>query len=293
MSDVDVFQSGNVSLHQNCHTPAQVTSHQWLAITGSFRIQQSAQCLVCFCGYRNLSTRSITVEWPGSSAKCWQIQVFVEVNKSKKSSHADRHCEIFSPFTELRRDFGPLLLILNTIIHGRFAAPTLFIGKFSSVSRRHEGIIVDLSQSAMLGQQGQQTQTQRNLLGFYRTEEGFCPDFADIKPDYTQEFYRSYSSFSAKNVWGPFSFAVSAGPRVSPIRPAACIVSVYCINVSEAVTFTAVWSKSLIVHTAQRHTAQRYKCANFGQKYWTITEWIGHEVNLTCKENCLNTESVS
>ena len=36
------------------------------------------------------------------------------------------------------------------------------------------------------------------LRGFYRTEEWFCPDFADIKHDYTQEFYRSYSSFISK-----------------------------------------------------------------------------------------------
>ena len=39
------------------------------------------------------------------------------------------------------------------------------------------------------------TQTPRKLLGFYRTEDRFWPDFADIKHDYTQEFYRSYSSF--------------------------------------------------------------------------------------------------
>ena len=38
-------------------------------------------------------------------------------------------------------------------------------------------------------------QTQRKLLGFHQTEDRFGPDFADIKHDYTQEFYRSYSSF--------------------------------------------------------------------------------------------------
>ena len=38
-------------------------------------------------------------------------------------------------------------------------------------------------------------QTPRKLFGFYRTEDKFWPDFADIKHDYTQEFYRSYSSF--------------------------------------------------------------------------------------------------
>ena len=36
-------------------------------------------------------------------------------------------------------------------------------------------------------------QTPRKLLG--RTEDRFWPDFADIKHDYTQEFYQSYSSF--------------------------------------------------------------------------------------------------
>ena len=38
-------------------------------------------------------------------------------------------------------------------------------------------------------------QTPRKLLGFYRTEDRFWPDFANIKHDYTPEFYRSYSSF--------------------------------------------------------------------------------------------------
>ena len=33
------------------------------------------------------------------------------------------------------------------------------------------------------------------LFGFHRTEDRFWLDFADIKHDYTQEFYRSYSSF--------------------------------------------------------------------------------------------------
>ena len=37
-------------------------------------------------------------------------------------------------------------------------------------------------------------QTPGKLLGFYWTEDRFWPDFANIK-HYTQEFYRSYSSF--------------------------------------------------------------------------------------------------
>ena len=38
-------------------------------------------------------------------------------------------------------------------------------------------------------------QTPRKLLGFHRIEDRFWPDFTDIKHDYTQKFYRSYSSF--------------------------------------------------------------------------------------------------
>ena len=36
------------------------------------------------------------------------------------------------------------------------------------------------------------------LFGFHRTEDRFWPDFADIKHDYTQEFYRSYLSFTSQ-----------------------------------------------------------------------------------------------
>ena len=35
-------------------------------------------------------------------------------------------------------------------------------------------------------------------------------------------------------------FMQAAGPCASPIRPAACIVPVYCIHMSETVTFTAI-----------------------------------------------------
>ena len=41
-------------------------------------------------------------------------------------------------------------------------------------------------------------QTPQKLLGFYRTEEEFWPDFTDIKHDYTQEFNWSYSFFISK-----------------------------------------------------------------------------------------------
>ena len=36
------------------------------------------------------------------------------------------------------------------------------------------------------------------LSGFYQNKVGFWPDFADIKHDYTQEFYQSYSSVNSK-----------------------------------------------------------------------------------------------
>ena len=35
---------------------------------------------------------------------------------------------------------------------------------------------------------------------------------------------------------------------------------------------------------------QRYICANFGGKYWTITELKGYEVNMICEENCFHRE---
>ena len=38
-------------------------------------------------------------------------------------------------------------------------------------------------------------QTPQKLSGFHRTEDRFWRDFADMKQEYTQEFYRSYSSF--------------------------------------------------------------------------------------------------
>ena len=36
---------------------------------------------------------------------------------------------------------------------------------------------------------------RENFLGFYRTKDRFGPGLADIKHDYTQQFYQSYSSF--------------------------------------------------------------------------------------------------
>ena len=43
-----------------------------------------------------------------------------------------------------------------------------------------------------------QFQTPRQLWDFYWTKEGFWPDFADFKHDYTQELYRLYSFFISK-----------------------------------------------------------------------------------------------
>ena len=39
------------------------------------------------------------------------------------------------------------------------------------------------------------TQPPRKLLSFHQTEDRFWPDFTDIKHEYTQEFYRPYTSF--------------------------------------------------------------------------------------------------
>ena len=73
----------------------------------------------------------------------------------------------------------------------------------------------------------------------------------------------------------------AAGPRTSSIRPVACIVPGYCINISETVYFTAVCSKSLIAYATQI-----YIC-----KFWreilndrcVKRSWI----NMICKEICL------
>ena len=54
------------------------------------------------------------------------------------------------------------------------------------------------------------SQTPRKLLSFYRTEDRFWPDFANIKHDYTEEFYRSYSSF------------ISQCPRTGKFRAVCC-----------------------------------------------------------------------
>ena len=61
-------------------------------------------------------------------------------------------------------------------------------------------------------------QTPRKLLNLYRTEEGFWPDFADIKYDYTQYFYRSLNHLLSANVRGPVSFAVSGQPFCSGLN---------------------------------------------------------------------------
>ena len=42
------------------------------------------------------------------------------------------------------------------------------------------------------------SQTPWKLSGFYQTEDGFWPDFVDLKYDYTQEFYKSYSFYISK-----------------------------------------------------------------------------------------------
>ena len=42
-------------------------------------------------------------------------------------------------------------------------------------------------------------------------------------------------------------FMQAAGPCVSPIRPIECIVPLYWTDISKTVTFTATWSKLLVV----------------------------------------------
>ena len=71
------------------------------------------------------------------------------------------------------------------------------------------------------------------------------------------------------------------GQCACPIRPTACIVTVYCLNISETASFTAVCSKRLIVY------GQGCICANFNGKNRTIAELKGSKVNMFCKENCL------
>ena len=49
------------------------------------------------------------------------------------------------------------------------------------------------------------------------------------------------------NCW----FMPAAGPRASLMKPVACIVTYYWLNISETVTLTAVWSKAIIVYAAK------------------------------------------
>ena len=79
-------------------------------------------------------------------------------------------------------------------------------------------------------------------------------------------------------------FMQAAGPCASSIRPAAGIVPVYCINIYETATFTAVLSKLLIVYATKIHMCKfwgeiRNGCYTFKLK--------GHEINMIYKENCL------
>ena len=43
----------------------------------------------------------------------------------------------------------------------------------------------------------------------------------------------------------------AAGSRAGPIVHAACIVTGYCLDISESASFTAVWSKYLIVYDSK------------------------------------------
>ena len=67
-------------------------------------------------------------------------------------------------------------------------------------------------------------QTPQKLLGFYRTEEGFWPDFTDFKHDYTQEFYRSYSFF------------ISKCRRTGKFRSVCCVIHLCLLMPSDSLT---------------------------------------------------------
>ena len=85
--------------------------------------------------------------------------------------------------------------------------------QFLVVSQRHEDIILGLSQWASLW-----------LLGITTSRLS-----------------------STVNWW----LMHVAGPRATPIRHAACIFTVYCLNIPKISDFTAVWSKWLIVYVAK------------------------------------------
>ena len=100
-------------------------------------------------------------------------------------------------------------------------------------------------------------QTMRKLSGYYRTKEGFRPDFADFKHDYTQEFYWSYSFLSA-DVRGPVSFAVSTQNMINQ-HEISMISLTYCIQKTNV----------LLYFTRFLHT-------DMAQKPKTLPLWIIH-----------------
>ena len=112
--------------------------------------------------------------------------------------------------------------------------------QFLVVRRRREGLILDLSQSVRLWQ------------------------------------LRITTARLTVNWW----FMQAAGPRASPIIPAA-YVPVYCAIISETATFKAVWSKILIVNATKIHMCR------FWQEIPNDRCLQRHEVNTICKDNCL------
>ena len=95
-------------------------------------------------------------------------------------------------------------------------------------------------------------------LGFYWTEDRFWPDFDDIKHDYTQEFYRSYSSFI--NVRGPVSFAVSE--TNSPLKQ---------------LKWSYPFEASYILHLSWLQCQQKcgsYQCGIAYTESWRYSCWI-------------------
>ena len=74
----------------------------------------------------------------------------------------------------------------------------------------------------------------------------------------------------------------AAWSHASPIRPVACIVTVYCLSISETATFREVWSKSLLMHAAKMYMWKYWR--EIPTHYWV---WRTKKINIFCNANCL------
>ena len=66
----------------------------------------------------------------------------------------------------------------------------------------------------------------------------------------------------------------AAGPSASSIRPTACVFPFYC-NISKTVTFTAIWSKSLIVYATKIHVCKLLW--EILRNCWVKRTWSKHD----------------